>query len=46
MVKLSETEQHNYDWLTSVIQDGSGYTKEFKQYAQKTRQKFLKRMRE
>jgi len=45
MTNLSEAEKYNYDWLTSVIQDGSGYTIRFKYYAQKNREKFEKKMR-
>lgn len=46
MTNLSEAEQHNYDWLVSVVQDGSGYTKEFKYFAQRTREKFIRKMKE
>jgi hypothetical protein len=45
MTYLSEAEQHNYDWLTSVMKDGSGYTRIFKQNAQFTRIKFQKKMK-
>lgn len=46
MTNLSEAEQHNFDWLTSVVQDNSGYTKEFKYFAHKNIQKFIKKMQE
>ncbi len=45
MTSLSEAEQKNYDWLTSVIQEGSGYTIRFKYYTQKNREKFERKMR-
>ena len=46
MTNLSEAEQHNYDWLTSVVQDDSVYTMRFKYFAQRSRQKFVNKMKE
>ena len=40
MRKLSDAEQHNLDWLKSVVTENSGYTKIFKYYAQKNIEKF------
>lgn len=44
MKQLSESEQHNYDWLISVIQVNSGYTPEFKYYAILSKEKFERKM--
>jgi hypothetical protein len=40
MRNLSEAEQHNFNWLKSVVAENSGYTEIFKCYAQKNIEKF------
>ncbi len=44
-MKLSPTEQHNYEWLKFVIQKDSRYTTNFKAYAILNKDKFEQKMR-
>lgn len=40
MRELTQAEQHNYDWLKLVCEEGSGYTEIFKCCAKKNIEKF------